>query len=62
MNLEEIIDICRGGKTGIIPGWVGYLDWDYADDQLVFHNNEYKLKGKQLLDNIQDRNDLYYII
>jgi hypothetical protein len=32
MNYIEIKEICRKGKTGIIPGWVGYLDWNYGLD------------------------------
>jgi len=32
MTYSEIRDKCRQGKTGMIPGWKGYLDWDYAKD------------------------------
>lgn len=62
MNYEQIKKICRKGKLGIIPGWKGYLKWDYASDQLQFINGDYKMTQKELEDKIIDRNDLYYII
>lgn len=62
MNYEQIKKICRKGKLGIIPGWKGYLKWDYASDQLQFVNGDYKMTQKELEDKIIDRNDLYYII
>ena len=62
MTFEQIKEICRKGKLGIIPGWKGYLKWDYASDQLQFINGDYKMTQKELEDKIIDRNDLYYII
>jgi len=34
MTYSEIKDICKKGKTGMIPGWSGYLRWNYATDTL----------------------------
>lgn len=34
MTYTEIKDICRKGKTGLIPNWRGYLKWNYAKDEL----------------------------
>lgn len=62
MTYSEIRDKCRQGKTGMIPGWKGYLDWDYAKDQLFFHNNDYIMEEKELRNHIKDRKDLLYII
>ena len=62
MNYEQIKEICRKGKLAIIPGWKGYIKWDYASDQLQFINGDYKMTQKELEDKIIDRNDLYYII
>ena len=48
----------------MIPGWEGYLDWDYSKDEIYFHNKDYILSQTDLENNfnIQSRNDLYYII
>lgn len=62
MNYTEIKEICRKGKTGIIPGWVGYLDWNYGLDQLYFHNKDYIMNQEELDVKLKDRTDLYYII
>lgn len=50
------------GKLGIIPGWIGYLKWNYALKEIQFVNGEYSMNCKELKDKIKDRNDLYYII
>ena len=34
MTYSEIKNICKKGKTGMIPGWTGYLKWNYTLDQL----------------------------
>lgn len=36
MTYEEIKNKCRYGKTGMIPGWKGYLKWNYAKDEIYF--------------------------
>lgn len=46
----------------MIPGWIGYLNWDYSTNQLYFHNKEYRLNQKDLEIKIKNRTDLYYII
>ena len=43
MSYSEIKDICKSGKTGLIPGWKGYLDWDYRTNEIYFHNENYRL-------------------
>ena len=62
MSYSEIKDICKSGKTGLIPGWKGYLDWDYRTNEIYFHNENYRLNQKELEDFIKDRTDLFYII
>ena len=64
MTYSEIKDICKKGKTGMIPGWSGYLRWNYATDTLQFENNNYIMTQNELEGNygISNRTDLYYII
>ena len=64
MTYEEIKDICRKGKTAIIPHWEGYLKWNYGLNQLQFVNNNYVISQDELEGNygISNRTDLYYII
>lgn len=64
MTYAEIKKLCRKGKVGMIPGWQGYLRWDYSLDQLYFKNNNYKMTQDELEGNygISNRTDLYYII
>lgn len=64
MTYTEIKDICRKGKTGLIPNWRGYLKWNYAKDELQFVNNNYIMTQDELEGNygITNRTDLYYII
>jgi len=30
MSLEQLKELCRHGKVGMIPGWKGYIKWDYV--------------------------------
>ena len=34
MTYKEIEDLCKHGKVGIIPGWKGFLKWNYAKDEI----------------------------
>jgi hypothetical protein len=36
MNISEIKYFCKRGKVGIVPGWEGYLNWDFSSDELIF--------------------------
>lgn len=64
MTYLEIKELCRKGKTGIIPDWKGYLEWDYNTDTLQFVNGDYVMTQDELENNhnVTNRNDLYYII
>ena len=62
MSYSEIIDCCRKGNVGLIPGWKGYLKWNYSNNQIMFVNGDYVLDQSELEKKIGDRNDLYYII
>lgn len=46
----------------MIPGWKGYLKWNYALDELQFVNGNYRMSQSELEDKIKDRTDLFYII
>lgn len=64
MDFKDIKKKCRQGYKAMIPGWEGYLDWDYSKDEIYFHNKDYILSQTDLENNfnIQSRTDLYYII
>ena len=62
MSYKEIKEICKKGKTGIIPGWKGYLKWNYASNQLYFVNGDYIMSQNELEKQINNRTDLFYII
>lgn len=55
MTYQEIKNICRKGKVGLVPGIKGYITWNYATDTLQFD-------GDIRLSDIENREDLYYII
>lgn len=64
MTYQELIEKCKQGYTGLIPKWLGYLDWDYNINQIYFHYNDYRLNQDELENKfkINERTDLYYII
>ena len=62
MSYSQLIEICKSGKTGMIPGWQGYIDWDFSKNEIYFHNGNYRLCQKELEDYIKNRTDLFYII
>ena len=62
MTYLEIKNICQKGKIGLIPGWIGYIKYNYGTCQLEFVNGDYKMSEKELESKIKNRNDLYYII
>lgn len=62
MTYQEVKKLIQKGKIGIIPGWKGYLKWDYSSSELYFVNNNYRLSQRELEQKINTRNDLYYII
>lgn len=62
MTLNELKPFVRQGKWGIIPGWKGYIKWNYSLDQMQFINGNYIISYKELKDKIKNRTDLFYII
>lgn len=36
MTYEEIKDKCSHGKIGLIPGWKGYIKYNYGLRELYF--------------------------
>lgn len=64
MTYSEIKELCKQGRTGIIPKWKGYLKWNYGLDELQFVNNNYVMTQSELEGNygITNRTDLFYII
>lgn len=62
MIYNEIYNLCRRGKIGLIPGWIGYIKYDYNLNQLYFVNGDYILKEDELKKQIGNRTDLLYII
>lgn len=62
MTLRELKLFIKKGKVGLIPGWKGYIKWNYSKDQLQFVNGDYVITQSELEDKIKDRTDLFYII
>ena len=62
MTYQEIKNICKKGKIGLIPGWEGYIKYDYSKKELYFQNKDYIMSESSLKDKVINRNDLYYII
>ena len=62
MTLKELKLFIRKGKVGIIPGYNGYIKWDYSKDKLQFVNGDYVIPQSELEDKVKDRTDLFYII
>ena len=62
MTLNELKNFIRDGKWGIIPGWKGYIKWDYYLKEMQFVNGDYKMPYSELKDKVNNRIDLYYII
>ena len=61
MTYLELKDVCRKGKTGLIPGWKGYVRYNYSLNELQFECENYIMNQKELEDKISNRKDLYYI-
>ena len=62
MTLNELKLFVRQGKWGMIPGWKGYIKWNYALDEMQFVNGDYIMPYKELKDKVKNRTDLLYII
>lgn len=61
MTLNEIKLFVREGHWGVIPGWKGYIKWDYSLDKPQFVNKDYKISYEELKDKLKNRTDLFYI-
>jgi hypothetical protein len=61
MTYQQSKEKAKEGKIIMLPNYVGYFNWDYGIENLVFHNNTYICVADDL-DNIKNRNDFYYII
>ena len=46
----------------MIPGWQGYIKWNYGLEELQFINEDYIMSEKELKQKIDNRTDLFYII
>ena len=62
MTLEELKPLIQKGEIGLIPRWLGYIKYNYGLGQIYFVNGDYRLYEKELVDKLNGRNDLYYII
>lgn len=60
MTYNELCELAKQGKTGRLPNFIGYFNWSYSNNELMFHNGDFKCKAKDL--NVQNRTDFYYII
>lgn len=62
MTYKQIKELCKKGKIGLIPGWEGYLKYNYGKHELYFQNKDYIMNQSELEDKIKNRTDLLYII
>ena len=62
MTLDQIKEKCSQGKVGMIPGWTGYIKYDYYKKQIYFVNGDYVMNQSELEHKISNRTDLLYII
>lgn len=62
MTLNELKLFVKQDKWGIIPGWNGYIKWDYFLKELYFENGDYRMNQSELENKVKNRLDLYYII
>ena len=59
MNFNEIVTLCKKGKTAMLPNYIGYFDWSFSKKKMYFHRDNYK---RDITDQEKERNDWYYII
>ncbi len=60
MTYTEAIKIAKQGKTLKLPNFVGYFNWSFGNNYLIFSNGNFRCNAKDL--NVQNRDDWYYII
>ena len=36
MTYNELYNIVKKGKVGLLPNFKGYFKWDYADNDMIF--------------------------
>ena len=46
----------------MVPGWEGYIKYNFGLDELTFVNGDYLMRQEELKNKLLDRTDLYYII
>lgn len=59
MTYNEFCELAKLGKTGKLPNFIGYFNWSYRYNELMFHNEDFRCRAKDL--NVQNRTDFYYI-
>lgn len=59
MTYQEIIEVTRLGKVGVLPNFKGYFRWSYAVNDMVFYNGDFQCRATDL--NIANRTDFFYI-
>lgn len=59
MNYSEILEICKQGKIGMLPNFIGYFKWDFRNKVLMFINEDFKCLAEDL--DVKNRKDFYYI-
>lgn len=48
MTYNELCELAKLGKTGKLPNFIGYFNWSYRYNELMFHNGDFKCKAKDL--------------
>lgn len=48
MTYNEIHNLAKQGKVGMLPNFIGYFKWSYELNDLVFINNNFSCLAKDL--------------
>lgn len=48
MTYDELCELAKQGKTGLLPNFVGYFDWSYRCNELIFRNKDFRCRVKDL--------------
>lgn len=48
MTYTEAIKIAKQGKTLKLPNFVGYFNWSFGNNYLIFSNGNFRCNAKDL--------------
>ena len=48
MTYNEFCELAKQGKIGKLPNFIGYFNWSYRYNELMFHNGDFRCRAKDL--------------